>query len=187
MSLMSWLQQVVADFFGADKQEFRRIIAQAEADLRDAREAAAQSVARAQRARLELFDAMAQDQAPAYELLRSAEEADARARREIDRYRQQRDHLQRCLCRADDTLNLDRENRRRNQLRRSAARTDNIGEFDDLDDIETRTRAEAARLDALDSLERGEPPVSGEDLASYEQRVRDLINRPLPAELEPGP
>ena len=67
MSILSWLQRTVADFFCADTNDHRRAIAQAEAELAG-QAAAALSVAGAQGG-LELQDAVAERKAPAYELL----------------------------------------------------------------------------------------------------------------------
>lgn len=187
MSILSWLQRTVADFFCADTNDHRRAIAQAEAELEVARAAAALSVARAHRARLELQDAVAERKAPAYELLGIAEDADERARRDIDNYRELRDELERVLRRADEAGRLERENRERERLREFIRRTESARDRAALDRLETQALEQAARLDVLDALDRGEAPRSGESGAEFDERLRRLMERPLSAELNGGP
>lgn len=187
MSILGWLQRIVADFFCADTNDHRRAIAQAEAELDVARAAAALSVARAHRARLDLQDALAEQDAPAYELLGIAEEADERARRDIDNYRRRRAELERALRRADEAGRLDRENRERERLREFIQRTESVRDRAALETLEIQALEQAARLDVLDALDRGEAPSSREQGAEFNERLRRLMERPLSAELNGGP
>ncbi|NSW54766.1 MAG: hypothetical protein HPY44_02020 [Armatimonadetes bacterium] len=183
MSILSWLQRIVADFFCADTNDQQRAIAQAEAELEVARTAAALSVARAHRARLELQDAIAEGDAPAYQLLGIAEDADERARRDISNYRERRDQLERVLRRADEAGRLERENREREKLREFIQRAEAARDRAALEKLETQALEQAARLDVLDALDRGEAPDARHHGAGFEERVRRLLDRPLSAEL----
>ncbi len=157
-SILSWLRQVVADFFSADPDAARRTTQVAEEELATEKTVAALAVAHAGRAALALQEALDSGEGDPERLgilTAQLEDARERARSQVAIYRELQQRVANDLERLNEAQRLAEINEERERLRRLAALTQPGVDSEALNALEAEAKAEAAKLDVLDALDSG--------------------------------
>jgi hypothetical protein len=156
----------------------------AERELGALRNVAALSVAQAQRAELELREALADPSTVAGELdslMLQLTELRDRARRDVVAYREHQRSVAEALDRLGEATRVAQIGRQREDMRRFLARSEAAMDLEALQAIEDEARAEAARLDFLQQLETGHNPVSHRPeprhAGDLRQRAQTLVDQ----------
>ena len=184
MRLFSWLRELVAGFFCADRDELRETAAELERELENTKRLAAAAVAQARRSELELREALEPegaeqaDEVRIRQLSNRVEEDRERAAQLIEQYRELRREMLRTLERLGDAAMIDKMNRERLALRKAPGGERRRMSRDDAGDLEAQARAEAVKLDTLDALERNKRPPAPErksDGITATERARRIL------------
>ncbi|MGD9496116.1 MAG: hypothetical protein AB7Y46_07385 [Armatimonadota bacterium] len=175
MRIISWLRDLVADFFSAGEEADSREAELIRGDLEKLRTLVLLAVAQARRTELELREllAVAEPDARRVEsLAQRLEEERGRARELVEQFRQREAEAAEHLSRLGQVRLAEEMNARREDLRRSLAEAGRARNEAELARLEDESRAEAYRLDVLERLDAGrqvrEPPRAAARLTDAE-------------------
>lgn len=182
MELLKRLWRVIR-LFATDEQDVPPVALQdAERDLAALRSVAALSVAQAQRAQLELREAVDAPHTTPGELdslVAQLVQLRTRARNDVEAYRAHQRAMTEALQRLGEARRAAELSEQREELRTLVARSEAAADEGALQRIEDEVRAEAARLDVLNALEAGDLTVLHRPAPHSAGDVREKARRLL--------